>query len=106
MRTCLRGFRQRGGSPNDGANARFGSLPDRLSRDLTGVEFEPYRSILGAHMRQAWLLGPGDQVLGVPFTKPVLHSAPSALNETGMGTVRRRKTLAKAGLLVRPVGGL
>lgn len=101
IRIWLTEIQQRGGSPNDGANARFGALHDRLSRDLTGPEFEPFRSILRLHMLQTWPLGPGDQVLGVSVTQRVLHSVRSAAQETGLGTVRLRKALAKAGLVAK-----
>lgn len=99
VKGMLTEIQKRGGSPQDGPNARFGPLHDRFSRDMTGPEFEPFRQILRQHILETWPLGPGDQVLGMTVTTRRMHSVRTASNETGIGTARLRKALAAAGLV-------
>ncbi|MCZ4354350.1 hypothetical protein O4H61_17675 [Roseovarius aestuarii] len=90
-------------APRKGFRKTFGDLYDRLSFDLTGDEYRPFRELLRSHIVQTWPLGPGDDSMGEPITKRLVHSVLTAAQETGIDTRRMRKLLSEQGI-VAPVG--
>ncbi len=90
-------------APRKGFRKTFGDLYDRLSFDLTGDEYRPFRELLRSHIVQTWPLGPGDDLMGEPITKRSVHSVLTAAQETGIDTRRMRKLLSEHGI-VAPIG--
>ena len=98
IQTILSEVQQRGGPPNDGPSARFGPLYKRLSRDLNEPEFAPFRDIVRRHMIATRPLGAGGSIVGERVATRRLHSVRRASDQSGIETVKLRKTFAAAGL--------
>ncbi|MGO4910677.1 TniQ family protein [Pseudorhodobacter sp. W20_MBD10_FR17] len=87
------------GAPWDGPNRKYGVLYDRLSYDLTGDDYAPFRALMRDHILETWALGPGDELMGEPVLERRKHSVITAAHEVGMDARLLRKLLAEAGII-------
>ena len=87
------------GAPWDGPKKKYGVLYDRLSYDLTGDDYAPFRAIMRDHVLETWALGPGDELMGEPVLSRRKHSVLSAAHDVGMDARLMRKLLADAGII-------
>jgi hypothetical protein len=99
VRSVICEVQERGGPPNGGSSAKFGPLYERLSHDLTGPLFAPFRDTIRRHMIATWLLGVGDNVLGETVATRRLRPVRSAATHSGISTATLRKALAAVGLV-------
>ncbi|MDO6586926.1 TniQ family protein [Salipiger sp. 1_MG-2023] len=87
------------GEPWEGPKKKYGVLYDRLSYDLTGDDYAPFRALLRDHILETWPLGPTDELLGEPVLKRRKHSVITAADEVGIDPRRLRKLLAEAEII-------
>ncbi|KQT61045.1 hypothetical protein ASG52_17580 [Methylobacterium sp. Leaf456] len=88
-----------GGRGGEGPHAAFGLLYEWLAHDQEGAAFDAVRGILRRFIVETVPVGPGDDVLGQPVEKRVLHSIYTASREYGRHPKRLRKVLAAAALI-------
>ena len=98
---ALNDLKDRIGEPWEGPKKKYGVLYDRLSYDLTGDDYAPFRALLRDHILETWPLGPTDELMGEPVLERRKHSVITAAREVGMDARLLRKLLADAGIIGR-----
>lgn len=98
---ALNDLKDRIGEPWEGPKKKYGVLYDRLSYDLTGDDYAPFRALLRDHILETWPLGPTDEVMGEPVLERRKHSVLTAAHEVGVDARLLRKLLADAGIIGR-----
>ncbi len=83
----------------EGPKKKYGVLYDRLSYDLTGDDYAPFRALLRDHILETWPLGPTDELMGEPVLERRKHSVITAAHEVGVDARLLRKLLADAGII-------